>query len=377
MNEIAAGRTPAEGDDAQMAALSEQDFKRALSYVRACEAAADLPDYRRSVVQIVEHVPGHLVSYNEVDVVKGASVSDLLGDEELRFEGDVEAFARYSGQHPVIVNIAETGDLSPRALSDFLSPERLHALDLYQKCYARLEVEDQIAFGLPSSPELVLGVAISRREPGFSARDRAFLSLVAPHAGEAYLVARARSRAREALTDAGAPLGDHQELIVLDASSGERAEHLTAGAEPLLLRHQGEGGGSEGELPVAIRDHLARVRARAHGQAPLRKDTAIELGERSERRLLVRLVRGVLPGERDVLLLEERKDPVTRRRLRALGLSEREIDVVRLLVRGRSNQQIAEQLVISPHTVKRHLENVYPKLGARGRAETVVRLLAR
>jgi DNA-binding CsgD family transcriptional regulator/pimeloyl-ACP methyl ester carboxylesterase len=51
------------------------------------------------------------------------------------------------------------------------------------------------------------------------------------------------------------------------------------------------------------------------------------------------------------------------------GLSAREIEVLRLLAAGRSNQQIADELVISPNTVNRHVSNIYAKTGAANRAE--------
>ena len=51
------------------------------------------------------------------------------------------------------------------------------------------------------------------------------------------------------------------------------------------------------------------------------------------------------------------------------GLSAREAEVLRLLAGGRSNQQIAEALVISPNTVNRHVSNIYAKTGAANRAE--------
>ncbi len=50
-------------------------------------------------------------------------------------------------------------------------------------------------------------------------------------------------------------------------------------------------------------------------------------------------------------------------------LSAREIEVLRLLGAGRSNQQIADELVISLNTVRRHVSNIFDKTGAANRVE--------
>jgi DNA-binding CsgD family transcriptional regulator len=50
------------------------------------------------------------------------------------------------------------------------------------------------------------------------------------------------------------------------------------------------------------------------------------------------------------------------------GLSARELEVLRLVAAGRSNREIAEALVISEHTVARHVQNIYAKLGLSSRA---------
>jgi DNA-binding NarL/FixJ family response regulator len=49
-------------------------------------------------------------------------------------------------------------------------------------------------------------------------------------------------------------------------------------------------------------------------------------------------------------------------------LTEREIEVLRLVARGYSNLEIAAQLTISPKTVSRHLESIYSKLNVTTRA---------
>ncbi len=57
---------------------------------------------------------------------------------------------------------------------------------------------------------------------------------------------------------------------------------------------------------------------------------------------------------------------------RAAGLTEREVDVLRLLTRGMSNREVAGTLGISPKTVGRHVENLYAKAGVSSRAAAAV-----
>lgn len=55
------------------------------------------------------------------------------------------------------------------------------------------------------------------------------------------------------------------------------------------------------------------------------------------------------------------------------GLTERETEVLRWLARGKTNAEIAALLFVSPHTVRKHLEHVYEKLGVRSRTAAVAR----
>ena len=79
--------------------------------------------------------------------------------------------------------------------------------------------------------------------------------------------------------------------------------------------------------------------------------------------------RAMSPEEAIEYALEE---PTTHDQSRApSGLTKRELEVLGLVARGMSNQQIAESLTISEHTVHRHVSNVLGKLGVSSRAAAV------
>ena len=60
----------------------------------------------------------------------------------------------------------------------------------------------------------------------------------------------------------------------------------------------------------------------------------------------------------------------------AESLSLRELEVLRLLASGKSNQQIADELVVVPDTVKKHVGHILGKLGAANRTQAVARARA-
>ena len=114
------------------------------------------------------------------------------------------------------------------------------------------------------------------------------------------------------------------------------------------------------------------VRAGAHGYVLKTRD-AEELVQ------TVRLVAGgnlVIDPQLVVALAEELSQTKERTR-KAETLTARELEVLQLLAFGRSNKDIADELDLSPDTVKTHLTHIFDKLGASDRTAAVAHALRR
>jgi len=78
------------------------------------------------------------------------------------------------------------------------------------------------------------------------------------------------------------------------------------------------------------------------------------------------------PPAVDAVLAAAGEDVTPARRSWPAGLTDREVEVLQLLTQGKSNRAVAEELVISPKTVGRHVENIYAKIGVSSRAGAAV-----
>jgi DNA-binding CsgD family transcriptional regulator len=82
------------------------------------------------------------------------------------------------------------------------------------------------------------------------------------------------------------------------------------------------------------------------------------------------------PGEPTVVLLSQNGGPpADPERLRELGLTRREAEVLSWVACGRTNPQIARTLWLSPRTVQKHLQHIFEKLGVSTRTEAAARAL--
>jgi DNA-binding NarL/FixJ family response regulator len=186
---------------------------------------------------------------------------------------------------------------------------------------------------------------------------------------------------------APAPERDREGLqAALDAAAEFDALPLLADVEaPALVLHRRE----ISWLPVSIaRDLAARLRdarltiLEGESTAPYLADAeaiaqAIDefLGEPDRPAAPVEASAAMVPRPFPALAGHTPSERVPTQPVR--DLTAREVEVVRLLASGQTNQEIAEELVVSVRTVERHIANIYHKLGARGRAHATAYALSR
>ncbi|MEZ4668377.1 MAG: LuxR C-terminal-related transcriptional regulator [Anaerolineae bacterium] len=114
-------------------------------------------------------------------------------------------------------------------------------------------------------------------------------------------------------------------------------------------------------LLAAVNSYCALIESRPHRPARSPEEAADEvLRQARAGRLDVDAVDAVLAAAGHAVQRPRRPSNT--------DLSEREIEVLRLLVRGLSNRQMADQLVISPKTVGHHIQHIYNKIGVSTRA---------
>lgn len=114
--------------------------------------------------------------------------------------------------------------------------------------------------------------------------------------------------------------------------------------------------------------------------AALRAGASGFIGKGSEPEDIVRAVRAVHAGDallsaaamQALISRHLHPSPTPRDRSALDHLTERETEVLLLVARGRSNQEIADELYISPHTAKTHVNRIMSKLHAHDRAQLVI-----
>jgi DNA-binding NarL/FixJ family response regulator len=152
---------------------------------------------------------------------------------------------------------------------------------------------------------------------------------------------------------------------------------ITASEEPNHLAEAIKAGAAGYVLKSAPHHQITdAIRTALDGESTL-------LNQEVARRLILDLMDEQSKEEHfpsDIVIPEGSPPALSRERSQAEGtlpssLSAREVDVLRLMMRGLSNQQIARNLLISTSTVKKHVRRIISKLGVSDRTQAAVRAI--
>jgi DNA-binding CsgD family transcriptional regulator len=323
-------------------ALARGDAERLLRFVAEAESfGGDHPFSGEFLTQLGRLVPADWIGYSDCPGDGSGGVLHLVrpGDEGLYDGFDFAAvYPVVRAECPIMRHILQS--FAAVKYSDVLSRREFRRTSAHTLVFEPLGIEHCLELRLRiRPPHRIATLGFDRSGRDFTARDRAVLDALHLHLVRLLRAGEARSRLRAALA-----LHESTRAAVVLLGADGRVEFASSAACELLERYFGE---LEAQLPAPLASW--REQRRGATSEPLRLD----VGDRS---LRVELVDGAL------LLEEQRRLP---------RLTAREREILDLVAEGRTNAEIAERLWVSPGTVRRHLENIYAKLGVHTRTAAV------
>jgi DNA-binding CsgD family transcriptional regulator len=325
-------------------ALARGDAERLLRFVAEAESfGSDHPFSGEFLTQLGRLVPADWIGYSDCpDCASGAVLHFVRPGDEGLYDGfDFRAVIPVvEAECPVFQHVQQASFAAVK-FSDVVSRRELCRTPTYNLVFEPLGLKDCLQLRLRiGPPHRIAKFSFDRLGRDFTARDRAVLDALNPHLLQLLRAAEARRRLRAALA---LPESTRAAVVLLEADG--RVEFASSAARELLERYFGN---SRAQLPAPLASWL-RKRRRGATTEPLRVDA----GDRSLR---------VEPVDGALLLEEQRRVP---------RLTAREREILDLVAEGRTNAEIAERLWVSPGTVRRHLENIYAKLGVHTRMAAV------
>jgi DNA-binding CsgD family transcriptional regulator/GAF domain-containing protein len=243
--------------------------------------------------------------------------------------------------------------------SSLMSTRRWRSLPVYRDVFQLHRLTNVLYAPVVIGDSVVATLDVGRGDhPGrFSEDEIKLVQSLAAAVGAAFASLSERDRLVRERLQLGAALDACDEAVVVtDSQDGRR--HLNSSARRLVAR-TADGG-------AALDDLLARTSAGGGGLVAKRR---VELADGSE--VVLRSRSRSLDAQPGVLVSVLRLDEDWEGLASVIeeSLSPREREVARLAMRGLHDAEIAERLVLSPHTVKHHLKGIYRKLGLRSRVE--------
>lgn len=342
-----------------MERMTERDMAAFLSFLGGIHGCLDLDGFAECVVSALpDVVASDLTSYSEVDPRRQRAVW-VMEPIPPDFPELARLFERQVREHSRLHPRGRTRDAGELKVSDFLARSRFRHLGPYDDLHRMIGARHRLSTELPTPPPLVIGISLNRSDADFSEHERHLLDMLRPHIAQAHRNAEAATEMREYLTSTRRAVEELDRGVIVLSASG-KIQWATDRARRLVVEHFGSF--EDDRLPRDLRRWFERQSSSPSGNGVVPALAEPFIIERLGQRLVIRFARD--PAENRCLLL-----------LESLGLTRRESEILVWIARGKTNNEVAEALYISPRTVKKHLEHIYHKLGVESRTEAVSRAL--
>jgi DNA-binding CsgD family transcriptional regulator len=334
------------------------EFLRDLYILRPWD---DLTDH--VIRSIPKLIPTDISSYNDMSSRRHFAAYQAWPADHPTFPDAPEALGRYSHQHPLVTYFEQTKNLTSRKITDFMSQREFRTTDLYNEFYRRLRLPYNMAMCFAVTGDSLLAIGLNRVKRDFEDDDVAMLDLLRPHLIQAYGNARVVSTMHEQLAAMQQSIEELDRAIVSVSDKGD-IRWSTPRAAQLLACYGLQSKRRSNQLPLSLRDWIRLQGDKLNSGTAVSSPLMPLVIERDNRSLRIRFIQD---KERRLLFFEEVRNDFPLESLKQLGLSRRETEILYWVAQGKSNPEIGTILGISPRTVQKHLERVYPRLGVENR----------
>lgn len=346
--------------------LSVSDWSRLNAFILRLYRELDVDAYRRVLLEVIHEIaPAELVALNIFEVAtqdfRVVSIpANYLSTEE------VARVAGLLNQSPFPAYYLATGDPLWKMVTDFMPMEDFRATDLWKQGLNPLAIDYQLCGMLAVENGVVHGLTLNRTHRPFEEGERKLLNALHAHLVTSYVNAMAFARAKASLGELQAAMETSPGAFACLRSNGSLA-WMQERARDWLSKFYVDEAFAENGLPVSL-EHL---RSTQHDTS-----TPIHVEKVAGSEILFSCL-SPSPMGGSILRLQRRvRKPAVRFQDQS-ALSKRENEVLRWMIEGKRNREIASILGISERTVEKHVERVLTALEAENRASAIVRALER
>jgi DNA-binding CsgD family transcriptional regulator len=329
--------------------LRERDSRAMFDFLAEAEAVEGPEPFPAPLVESLRRLIGcDAAEFDEMDRAERRCGWTAAALNESEPVDGLPSFWEIRHEHPLCrLHDEDPAFQLPVKLTDLFTPRQLRSTRVYAEWFGPNRISDELEVTLSPSRRFTRTIVLDRRTGSFGEREREILGLLRPH-----LVSFSRRAVERRRLDAALAAAAGLATAVIAFNRDGHIDLATPDAVGLVGDYLGEPLGEA--LPPALWDW---VDSEPREPLSLESDQGRLVVEFAEPATLLFREHGIGGGVE--------------------ALTAREREVLGLVGQGKRNAEIAAALWVTESTVRKHLEHVFEKLGARNRTEAAALLTRR